>query len=225
MIAEPVAVLDGITRRYGEGPSAVLAVDGIDLEIRSGEFVAIVGESGSGKSTLLQILGCLDRADAGTYTLGGQDVSSLGDLELARVRNERIGFVFQSFHLLEDRSALENVALPLQYRRRGAAPAGDPARMLERVGLAERSAHRPSQLSGGERQRVAIARALVKRPPLLLCDEPTGNLDSTTGAEILELLESLRREEGVTLLLVTHSDAVAERADRVLTMADGRWTP
>jgi putative ABC transport system ATP-binding protein len=221
MIAEPVAVLDGITRRYGEGPSAVLAVDGIDLEIRSGEFVAIVGESGSGKSTLLQILGCLDRADAGTYTLGGQDVSSLGDLELARVRNEQIGFVFQSFHLLEDRSALENVALPLQYRRRGAAPAGDPARMLERVGLADRSAHRPSQLSGGERQRVAIARALVKRPPLLLCDEPTGNLDTRTGEQIKQLIWRISRDSGTTVVLVTHNAELADEAERTVRIKDG----
>ena len=173
----PVVSMRAITRRYGDGPSAVTAVDAIDLTIGRGEFVAIVGESGSGKSTLLQIAGCLDRPDAGTYSLDGRDVSSLSDPELARVRNRTIGFVFQAFHLLGDRTALENVALPLEYRRGGGDPPGDPAAMLERVGLGARGSHRPSQLSGGERQRVAIARALVKRPPLLLCDEPTGNLD------------------------------------------------
>ena len=220
---EPVVAMRAITRRFGEGETAIAAVDQLDLTVARGEFVAICGESGSGKSTLLQIAGCLDRPTSGTYHLTGREVGGLTDRELAEVRNREIGFVFQAFHLLGDRSALENVNLPLEYRRSGGDPPADPTAMLERVGLASRITHRPAQLSGGERQRVAIARALVKRPPLLLCDEPTGNLDSRTGCEILDLLESLRREDGVTLLLVTHSDAVAGRADRVLTMRDGRW--
>ena len=219
--AKVIAEMREITRRYGDGPSAVTAVDRVDLTLHAGEFVAICGESGSGKSTLLQIAGCLDRPTSGSYRLGDREVAKLTDRELAQVRNREIGFVFQSFHLLGDRSALENVCLPLEYRRGGDPPA-DPETVLERVGLADRARHRPSELSGGERQRVAIARALVKKPPMLLCDEPTGNLDSRTGQEILDLLESLR-DEGVTLLMVTHSDRVAERADRVLTMRDGRW--
>jgi len=220
---DTVVEMRAITKRFGEGAGAVTAVDAIDLDLARGEFVAICGESGSGKSSLLQIAGCLDRPTAGSYRLDGEDVSRLSDRALARVRNRRIGFVFQSFHLLHDRTALENVRLPLDYREPGGEPPSDPATILERVGLGPRARHRPSQLSGGERQRVAIARALVKRPKLILCDEPTGNLDSRTGAAILELLIALQREEAVSLLLVTHSDAVAARADRVLTMRDGRW--
>ena len=221
----PVVAMQGIVRRYGEGPAAVTAVDGVDLTIDRGDFVAIVGESGSGKSTLLQIAGCLDRPDAGSYVLDGRDVSRLSDPELARVRNRTIGFVFQAFHLLGDRTALENVGLPLTYRRHDNgdedSPAGDPKEMLERVGLAARGGHRPSQLSGGERQRVAIARALVKRPPLLLCDEPTGNLDSRTGEEILALFGELNRA-GRTLVIVTHDTDVAQHCGRAVHMRDGK---
>jgi ABC-type lipoprotein export system ATPase subunit len=220
---DPVVEMRAITKRFGDGPSSVTAVDAIDFELARGEFVAICGESGSGKTSLLQIAGCLDRPTSGSYRLGGEDVSRLSDRELARVRNRRIGFVFQSFHLLQDRSALENVRLPLDYRESGGDPPSDPAAILERVGLAQRARHRPSELSGGERQRVAIARALVKRPEMILCDEPTGNLDSRTGTVVLDLLIALQREEAVSLLLVTHSEAVASRADRVLTMRDGRW--
>lgn len=214
--------MEKIRRTFGEATAEVVALDGVDLSIECGEFVAIVGASGSGKSTLLQILGCLDRADEGSYFLDGSDVQSLTGRELARVRNETIGFVFQSFHLLGDRDALENVALPLEYRR-GSISKTRPREVLERVGLLERIKHRPSQMSGGERQRVAIARALVKEPRLLLCDEPTGNLDSDSGAQLLELLSELQSELNTTLILVTHDQDVARRADRVMTLRDGRW--
>ena len=214
--------MEGIRRTYGEGDGLIRALDGVDLSVEKGEFVAIVGSSGCGKSTLLQILGCLDRAESGSYHLDGQDVHSLTGAEMARVRNETIGFVFQSFHLLGDRDALENVTLPLQYRR-SKLPETTPRQVLDRVGLLDRISHKPSELSGGERQRVAIARALVKEPELLLCDEPTGNLDSASGEQLLGLLAELREELNTTLVLVTHDPEVASRADRVLSMKDGRW--
>ena len=214
--------MENIRRTFGEVQAEVVALDGVDLSIDYGEFVAVVGASGSGKSTLLQILGCLDRADEGTFILDGRDVQSLSGREMARVRNETIGFVFQSFHLLGDRNALENVALPLEYRR-GSVSKTRPREVLDRVGLLDRVTHRPSQLSGGERQRVAIARALVKEPRLLLCDEPTGNLDSESGDQLLDLLSELRTELNTTLVLVTHDSQVACRADRILTLKDGRW--
>ena len=219
---ELIVDMQGIERRYGDEETGVLALAGVDLQIESGEFVAIVGSSGSGKSTLLQILGCLDRATRGRYLLSGKDVLSLSEKEMARARNETLGFVFQSFHLLGDRSALENVRLPLEYRR-GSKDHGNPEEVLQRVQLADRSGHRPSQLSGGERQRVAIARALVKKPELLLCDEPTGNLDSENSRQILDLLSGLREDFKTTLILVTHDREVAARADRTLTLFDGRW--
>jgi putative ABC transport system ATP-binding protein len=214
--------MEGIRRTYGKGDGLIRALDGVDLTVEKGEFVAIVGSSGCGKSTLLQILGCLDRAESGSYHLDGQDVHSLTGAEMARVRNETIGFVFQSFHLLGDRDALENVTLPLQYRR-SKLPETTPRQVLDRVGLLDRISHKPSELSGGERQRVAIARALVKEPGLLLCDEPTGNLDSASGEQLLGLLAELREELNTTLVLVTHDPEVARRADRVLSMKDGRW--
>lgn len=214
--------MEGIRRTYGEGDGLICALDGVDLKVEKGEFIAIVGASGSGKSTLLQILGCLDRAESGSYHLDGRDVLSLTGAEMARVRNEKIGFVFQSFHLLGDRDALENVTLPLQYRR-SRLPETTPRQVLDRVGLLDRISHKPSELSGGERQRVAIARALVKEPDLLLCDEPTGNLDSASGEQLLTLLAELREELNTTLVLVTHDQEVASRADRVLSMMDGRW--
>lgn len=214
--------MEGIRRTYGEGDGLIRALDGVDLTVEKGEFIAIVGSSGCGKSTLLQILGCLDRAESGSYHLDGQDVHSLTGAEMARVRNETIGFVFQSFHLLGDRDALENVTLPLQYRR-SKMPETTPRQVLDRVGLLDRISHKPSELSGGERQRVAIARALVKEPELLLCDEPTGNLDSASGEQLLGLLAELREELNTTLVLVTHDPEVASRADRVLSMKDGRW--
>ena len=218
-----IVEMHGISRHYGDGVSQVKALDDVDLSIQAGEFVAIVGASGSGKSTLLQILGCLDRADSGQYLLAGKNVLSLPEKELARVRNEVLGFVFQSFHLLGDRNALDNVRLPLEYRR-GKVETSLAEQMLERVQLSDRVKHFPSQLSGGERQRVAIARALVKQPQLLLCDEPTGNLDSRNGQQILDLLSGLREEYQTTLVLVTHDTEVADRADRVVTLRDGRWS-
>ncbi len=221
----PVLEMRSITRRFGDGESAITAVDAIDLTLERGEFVAICGESGSGKSTLLQIAGCLDRPDSGTYHLNGREVAGLTDRELAEVRNRDIGFVFQAFHLLGDRSALENVGLPLEYRRAGGSAPGDPKVVLERVGLAARGSHRPAQLSGGERQRVAIARALVKRPPLLLCDEPTGNLAQKAGQEVMELLRGARDEQGRTVVLVTHNPRDAAFADRVLFLVDGELAP
>lgn len=217
-----IVQMQNIRRIFGEGAARVVALDGIDLSIDPGEFIAIIGASGSGKSTLLQILGCLDRADEGSFFLDGSDVQSLSGSEMARVRNETIGFVFQSFHLLGDRDALENVSLPLEYRR-GAVSSTRPREVLERVGLLDRITHRPSQLSAGERQRVAIARALVKEPRMVLCDEPTGNLDSDSGDQVLDLLSELRDELNTTLVLVTHDLQVARRADRVLTLKDGRW--
>lgn len=214
--------LRGIERSFGRGEARVTALRGIDLDLHVGEYAAIRGPSGSGKSTLLQIIGLLDTPTAGTYRYRGQPVEQLPDRQRARFRNEELGFVFQAFHLLKDRSALENVQLPLAYRRSG-VPAHDPSEMLARVGLSHRLDHRPGQLSGGEQQRVALARALVKRPKLVIFDEPTGNLDQRTGADMLELLDQIHAEEGATFLLVTHDPVTAERAARRLVLVDGRW--
>ncbi|HUG47288.1 MAG TPA: ABC transporter ATP-binding protein [Candidatus Limnocylindria bacterium] len=216
-----VISLESVTKVY---PAAVpvTALDDVSLDVKPGEFVAIMGASGSGKSTLMNLLGLLDRPTAGSYRFDEQEVSQLGDGRLAAMRRERIGFVFQSFNLLARKSALDNVALPLTYagvargeRRRRAED------MLERVGLADRGRHRPSELSGGQQQRVAIARALINEPSLILADEPTGNLDSRTGEEILELLAGLN-ERGVTLIVVTHDERIAARAARIVRLADGR---
>ena len=213
-------VLEAVERTYGDGAYKVQALRGVDLRIGVGESVAICGPSGSGKSTLLHIIGLLDRPTAGRYFLDGRDVTGLGDRELSAMRNRKIGFVFQSFHLLPRLSALQNVMLPLLYA--GRADAKKEAReALSRVGLADRERHRPGQLSGGEQQRVAIARALVKRPGIILADEPTGNLDSKTGANILELLYEIHRS-GVTLVVITHDAGVATRAGRIVQTADGR---
>src|SRR5712692_7193152 len=212
---------EGLARDYHLGNTTVHALRGVDLRIAAGEFVALMGPSGCGKSTLLYLLGCLDTPSRGTYHLEGRDVSHLGAGERARLRNGRLGFVFQSFYLLPGFSALENVALPLIYRR-GGQPANRRAEAaLERVGLAERAAHRPNELSGGERQRVAIARALVNQPAILLADEPTGNLDSGTGAEVMALFRELW-QAGLTILLVTHDAQVAASAQRSLHLRDGR---
>ncbi|MGE3165633.1 MAG: ABC transporter ATP-binding protein [Planctomycetota bacterium] len=221
-LGEALVELRGIERSFGRGEARVEALRGVDLDLRSGEYVAIRGPSGSGKSTLLQIIGLLDTPTAGTYRYRGQPVEHLSDRQRARFRNEELGFVFQAFHLLKDRTALENVQLPLAYRRRG-VPAHEPREMLARVGLSQRVGHRPGQLSGGEQQRVAIARALVKRPKLVIFDEPTGNLDQRTGTEMLELLDRIHQEEGTTFLLVTHDPATAARAARSLVMVDGCW--
>jgi putative ABC transport system ATP-binding protein len=212
--------IEGLTKYYQMGDSIVHALDGVDLAIAAGEFVSITGASGSGKSTMMHLIGCLDRPTGGKYELAGQRVDCLRDRRLAQIRNRYIGFVFQTFNLINRTSALDNVAVPLIYARSSGARS-KALRALERVGLAHRAHHRPNELSGGERQRVAIARALVNEPPLLLADEPTGNLDSRTGEQIMQLFHDLH-ESGVTIILVTHEMAVAAQADRVVQMRDGK---
>ncbi len=212
----------GVTRVYGQGGARVEALRGVSLTVATGDYVAIVGPSGSGKSTLMHLLGGLDRPSSGTLRIGGRDIAALKPDQLAEVRNRTVGFVFQSFHLLARTSALDNVALPLVYRGlRGAERRRRAAATLDLVGLAHRVTHRPNQLSGGEQQRVAIARALVTEPQVLLADEPTGNLDSRTGADVLGLLEQLNTARGVALVIVTHDAAVAGRARRQIHVRDG----
>lgn len=210
-----------VCRRY-EGSTPVEALRDVNLAIPVGDSVAIVGPSGSGKSTLLHIIGCLDRPTSGTYRLDGIDTGDIGDGLLASLRGQRIGFVFQSFHLLSFRTAIDNVMLAEVYLRRPRAGRRDRAlAALERVGLAARAEHLPSAMSGGERQRVAIARALVTEPPLLLCDEPTGNLDSANTAGVLALIDGLRADK-LTVVMITHDPSVAAHANRVVRMVDGR---
>jgi len=214
-------VATDIVRSYDLGGVTVPALRGVSLTVGEGDYVAIVGTSGSGKSTLMHLLGALDRPTSGTLLIDGRDVSTLGPAEMAKLRNETIGFVFQSFHLLHRTTARDNVALPLVYRGTGRRERRErAAAMLERVGLAHRVDHRPNQMSGGEQQRVAIARALITSPSVLLADEPTGNLDSATGQQVLALLESLNAE-GVAVVLVTHDRDVAARAARQIVMKDG----
>jgi putative ABC transport system ATP-binding protein len=223
MIADNLMIsLTNITKTYRMGEVDFTVLAGISLAVQSGELIAIMGPSGSGKSTLMNIIGCLDRPTSGTYHFENREISTLTDDELASVRNVKIGFVFQTFNLLPRFSALKNVEVPLIYsgvparsRRERAAP------LLERVGLADRMQHRPTELSGGQQQRVAIARALVNNPPLLLADEPTGNLDSRSGEEILNILTGLNRQ-GVTIIIVTHDKDVAARCKRIINLKDGR---
>jgi putative ABC transport system ATP-binding protein len=219
----PVIETRGLRKVYAEGTEAeVVALEGIDLHIDHGEFVAIMGPSGSGKSTLMNLLGCLDTPSSGTYLCDGVDVSTLDREQLAALRRDKIGFVFQGFHLLPRMTALDNVAMPLGYA--GVPPAERARRAAEAlaaVGLAGRASHRPNELSGGQQQRVAIARALINNPPIVLADEPTGALDSKTGEEILALFKRLR-EEGHTVVLITHDPNVAAHADRICVMRDGR---
>lgn len=218
----PAIETEGLSKTYRMGGGAVDALTDFSIRIERGEFVAIMGPSGSGKSTCLHLLGCLQTPSAGAYRLAGDDVSRLSEKALARVRNERLGFLFQGAHLLPRASALTNVALPLVYRGEGRRRRRLRAmEALEAVGLADRAHHRPDQLSGGQMQRVAIARALIGRPAVLLADEPTGALDSETGGEVLDLFEELNRE-GATIVLVTHDPEVARRAPRVLRFRDGR---
>lgn len=198
------------------------ALDHVDIEIQAGDFVAVMGPSGSGKSTLMNILGCLDRPDSGTYRLMNDYVAELDDISLSNIRNRHLGFVFQSFHLLPRLSALENVMLPLRFAKESGSGSREYAtELLVRLGLFDRLHHRPNQLSGGQRQRVAIARALMSKPTLLLADEPTGNLDSKTASEILDLLLAFNRE-GQSILLVTHEREIAELAHRIIHMRDGK---
>ncbi len=217
----PMIQVVGLSREYTLGQSCVYALRGVDLSIHVGEFVALMGASGSGKSTLLHLIGCLDTPTSGKYWLEGRDVSQLSSAERARVRSQRIGFVFQNFNLLAGFNALDNVALPLLYQPEAVQVDASARVALEQVGLADRMHHRPMELSGGERQRVAIARALVSHPAILLADEPTGNLDIATGKEILSILSTLWKG-GLTILLVTHDHHKAAYAQRILTMQDGR---
>jgi putative ABC transport system ATP-binding protein len=221
-VSDTVINVQGLTREYDMGGEKIYALRGIDLQIRRNEYVAIMGPSGSGKSTLMNLLGCLDTPNSGEYWLNGQEISRLSDNALARVRNKEIGFVFQTFNLLARASALHNVELPLVYagsssseRRRRAVSA------LTKVGLEDRMHHRPNELSGGQRQRVAIARALVNEPSILLADEPTGNLDSTTSEEIMRVFGSLHAQ-GQTVILVTHEASIAAYAHRVVVIKDGQ---
>ena len=221
-MSTPVILMQQVHKRYSIDGIEVHALRGVDLSIDPGEFVAIMGPSGSGKSTLMNVIGCLDLPDSGIYRLNDADVTALGGDALARVRNRTVGFVFQSFNLLARTSALENVEMPLIYagvekrQRRQRARA-----LLEKFGLADRLHHLPSQLSGGQQQRVAIARALVNRPAILLADEPTGNLDTASGEEVMDILEDLNRNEGATVIAITHEHEVAARAQRMLTLRDG----
>jgi putative ABC transport system ATP-binding protein len=219
----PVIRLENVWKTYDLGEVQVQALRGVSLEIRAGEFVGIMGPSGSGKSTVMNILGCLDRPSKGRYFLDGVDVSGMTKDELARIRNRKLGFVFQQFNLLSRTSALENVELPTVYA--GISPEERTKRAresLRRVGLADRAGHHPSQLSGGQQQRVAIARGLVNRPAILLADEPTGNLDTRTSIEIMEILQTLNDEQGLTIVVVTHELDIAQYTRRNLEFRDGR---
>ncbi len=214
--------MNGLKRVYELGPQQIFALSGVDLTISTGEYVAIMGPSGSGKSTLMNIIGCLDRPTEGTYLLDGIPVESMNDDDLAAIRNKKIGFVFQTFNLLSRTSALQNVELPLIYAKIPRHERRDLAEeALSAVGLKERMNHQPNELSGGQRQRVAIARALVNRPSLLLADEPTGNLDSKTGREILDLFRELH-DRGNSIIMVTHEDDVAQEAKRIIHIRDGK---
>lgn len=219
--SHPIIRLERLQRRYVMGGSYIDALHRVDLEVGYNEYLAIMGQSGSGKSTLMNIIGCLDRPTDGEYWLNSERVSTLDDRQLARIRNREIGFVFQTFNLLPRMSALANVEVPLVYsgiRRKERHALASEA--LEKVGLGDRMDHRPSEMSGGQRQRVAIARALVTRPSILLADEPTGNLDSSTGEEIMGLFDTLK-SQGNTLIVVTHEQHIADRANRVVRLSDG----
>jgi putative ABC transport system ATP-binding protein len=217
----PVIHLEGLQRRYVMGDAHIDALRAVDLDVFRNDYLAIMGQSGSGKSTLMNIIGCLDRPTAGEYWLNGERVSTMGERQLAHIRNREIGFIFQTFNLLPRMTALANVEVPLIYSGKKKKERIEMATAaLERVGLADRMTHRPSQMSGGQRQRVAIARALVTNPSIVLADEPTGNLDSTTGEDIMRLFDRLHGE-GNTLIVVTHEQHIADHADRVVRLSDG----
>ena len=225
MTDAPLISLSNVSRSYGTGEARVVALDGVDLTIRRGEFVAIMGPSGSGKSTAMNIIGCLDRPTSGTYRFDGIEVQSLEPDQRALLRRHVLGFVFQGFNLLSRTTALENVELPLIYKGMPAAERHARARAaLEKVGLQGREGHDPAQLSGGQQQRVAIARALAGDPMLILADEPTGNLDSQRSHEIMQLLQRLNRDEGITIVMVTHEQDIAAYAGRLVVFTDGRIT-
>ncbi len=220
--AASLIALSGVTKTYDSGELAVTALAGVELQIQKGQMVAIIGPSGSGKSTLMHIIGCLDAPTGGSYRLGGQDVSAMSSFALAGVRNRKIGFVFQSFNLLPKASLIRNVELPMLYAGLGGDERRERAQAaLDRVGLGERVKHKPSELSGGQRQRAAIARAIVMNPSLILADEPTGNLDSKTGAEILDIFREMNAR-GETIVIVTHDPAIAAQCQRVVRIVDGR---
>lgn len=213
--------LQDIKRQFANGEDTVVALNGVSISIKKNEFVAIMGSSGSGKSTLMNVLGCLDTPDEGQYLLGSLNIAQLDDDALSAIRNQKIGFIFQTFHLLPRLSALENILLPLRYSKENIALATDRAhQLIERVGLSHRKHHKPFEMSGGQRQRVAIARALINQPSVILADEPTGNLDSKTSLEIMELLGELH-ESGQTIVMVTHEDDIAAKAQRTILMKDG----
>jgi len=219
---EPLIQVQDMTKVYGEGPSKVEALRGVSLTVHEGEFVAIMGPSGSGKSTFMHLLGCLDHPTSGSYRLSGQEVAGLSRDQLAMVRGRQIGFVFQSFNLLSRTSARENVELPMLYAGVARAARDERAQaILEKVGLATRMEHRPNELSGGQQQRVAIARALANDAPLLMADEPTGNLDSASSVEIMTLFQHLNQDNGITVIIVTHATDVAAWCGRVVTFHDG----
>ena len=210
-----------LTKEYEVGSQKVKALDGIDLNVDKGEFISIMGPSGSGKTTLMNIIGCLDSPTHGSYTLNNKSVSDLSENELAKIRNKEIGFVFQSFHLLARNSALENVMLPLKYAGSDKKTAlAKSKESLDRVGLSDRYDHSPSELSGGQQQRVAIARALVNQPSILFADEPTGNLDSKTGDDVMNIFKQLN-SNGQTIILITHEDSIAKQSNRIITIMDG----
>ena len=219
--------IEDVTKVYQMGNVEVRALQGVSLKIERGEWVAIMGPSGSGKSTLMHLIGCLDTPTSGAYRLDGVEVSGMNENQLAAIRNLQIGFVFQTFNLLPRASALKQVMLPMQYSRNGRRVADLAERKqraqeaLERVGLGDRLDHQPTELSGGQRQRVAIARALINNPPIIMADEPTGNLDSKSGAEVLEIFRRLHRENGITVVMVTHDEEIGAQAERVVRLRDG----